>query len=237
MKVVPKKFCAQYATALRKHLASNTKNCSKSATGLGRRAVSLGLETLDLASTHKRALRPLLSALASTKARNAGLKSARDFFAAAVTPIEQTHRTALKAALDVDHLTRTLRRRTLQSSKSGRSLKRGIIKRQVAEKALRVSGHRRFKSLRASRQQEKHLRHSTRNLLAVSERDRQSFSHLIRNEIAQILLGIHVQLLALRRAVKTNAANLKQEFTNTRVLVKKSAPTISRIAREFWESR
>ena len=46
----------QYATALKKHLKQGPRAGLESARGLGRQAVAIGLETLDMARMHARAL-------------------------------------------------------------------------------------------------------------------------------------------------------------------------------------
>ena len=87
----------RYVAALRKHLKPGT--CTGPADGtalrLGREAVTLGLETLELARIHERALASLAAFARNTSAR---LKRAGHFFILANAPIEETHRAAIGAA-------------------------------------------------------------------------------------------------------------------------------------------
>src|SRR6266705_1850701 len=53
------KLSQRYATALRKHLVQGPRASLQSARGLGRQAVAIGLETLDVARIHEGALATL----------------------------------------------------------------------------------------------------------------------------------------------------------------------------------
>ena len=66
----------QYVTALRKHLEQGPRASLLPALGLGRRAVVLGLETLDLARIHERAV----TALELSSKKDGFIKRAEDFF-------------------------------------------------------------------------------------------------------------------------------------------------------------
>ena len=83
----------RYASALRKHLTQGPQASLQPARGLGRQAVSLGLETLDVARIHEGAL----ATLEASSSRDGLIKRAEIFFTEAITPIEKTHRAALKA--------------------------------------------------------------------------------------------------------------------------------------------
>jgi hypothetical protein len=56
MKQKLKRLSQRYVTALRKHLQPGPRPGLEAALGLGRLAVALGLETLELAPLHERAL-------------------------------------------------------------------------------------------------------------------------------------------------------------------------------------
>ena len=103
---------------------------------LGRQAAALGLETLDLARIHEQAL----AALEASSSRDGIIKRAEIFFAEAITPIEETHRAALKANVRLNQLHQTLGRRTADLAASNRSLKQGIVQRKTVEQALKKSG-------------------------------------------------------------------------------------------------
>src|SRR5437773_4707053 len=82
----------QYVTALKKHLKQGPQASLESARGLGRQAVAIGLETLDVARIHERAL----ASLEASSSRDGIIERASIFFTEAITPIERTHQAALK---------------------------------------------------------------------------------------------------------------------------------------------
>src|SRR5436190_82044 len=94
----------RYATALRKHLKQGPRASLQTARGLGRHAVSLGLETLDVARIHEGAL----ATLEASSSRDGIIKRAEIFFTEAITPIEKTHRAALKASAHLNQVNKTL---------------------------------------------------------------------------------------------------------------------------------
>ncbi len=62
------------------------------------------------------------------------------FFAEAVTPIEKTHRAALKANVHLHQLARALDR-AVELAASRRHLRQGIAQRKAAEGALEKTGN------------------------------------------------------------------------------------------------
>ncbi len=196
----------QYATALRKHLKQGPRASLQPARGLGRRAMALGLETLDVARIHE----ATVAALEASSGRDGIIKRAKMFFAEAVTPIEKTHRAALKANVHLHQLARTLDRLAVELAASGRHLRRGIAQRKAAEEALEKSGKHRTSLLEQSRLVQKRLRRLTHQILLAQEDKRTKISRELHDEIAQTLLGINVRLLALKNEATTNAKGLKK---------------------------
>ncbi|MGD1020144.1 MAG: histidine kinase [Verrucomicrobiia bacterium] len=219
----------QYVTALRKHLKQGPRASLQPARGLGRRAMNLGLETLDVARIHEAAV----ASLEASSSRDGIIKRAEMFFAEVITPIEKTHRTALKADVHLDQLARTLDRQAVELAASGRHLKRGIVRRKAAKEALEKSGKHRTNLLEQSHLMQEHLRHLTHQILLAQEDKRTQMSHELHDEIAQTLLGINVRLLTLKNEATVNAMGLKKEIASTQRLVEKSVKTMNRFAREF----
>jgi two-component system, NarL family, sensor histidine kinase DegS len=222
----------RYQKALRNYLAQRAGANLQPALGLGRRAVALGLETLDLARIHRQALMALVSPGDSFGARERTIRRAKDFFAEAITPIEKTHHAALKSDVRVRQLSQTLHRRTAESAASTRRLKRSVIQRQGAEEALRKSGIRHTRLVAEAQRLQKRLRHLTRGRLSMQERERQRMSHKLHDDIAQTLLGIHVRLLTLKKAARANTEGFKKEIANTQRLVEKSVQNVKRFTHE-----
>jgi hypothetical protein len=218
-----------YASALRKHLKQGPQASLRPARGLGQKAVSLGLETLDVAKIHDE----VLADLEASSSRDGIIKRAEGFFSEAVGPIEKTHEAALKTSARLNRVNKTLARRTSDLMASNRSLKEGIAQRKTVEKALGKSAGHSKKLLQESHRLQKHLQHLTHQILSTQEDKRKKISRNLQNEIAQTLLGIHVRLLTLKQEAAVNAEGLQKEIASTRRLVDKSMKSIKRFAREF----
>src|SRR5208283_6057529 len=98
----------RYVAALEKHLKQGPQASLQPALALGREAVALGLETLDLARIHEQALATL--ELSTTK--NGFTKLAGIFFTEANIPIEETHRAARQTKVHLSRVMATLSTRT-----------------------------------------------------------------------------------------------------------------------------
>lgn len=219
----------QYVMALRQHLQPGAPVNLRPAWQLGRRAVVLGLETLELARMHEAAL----VALKLADGRIGLRQRAETFFTEAITPIVETHRAARQSKSDLQRLNTTLDRRTLELAATNRQLQRGIIRRQCVEAALKNSGIRYTKLLKDSLQLQEGLRQLTHRVLAAQEEERLKISLELQDEIAQTLLGINVRLLALKQEARLNTKGLRNEIARTQRLVVKSARSVRRVAREF----
>ena len=236
MNTAQTRWSRRYQLALRQHLKQSPRASLQPALRLGRQAVTLGLEPLDLALIHEQALRALVSPGGSLRTRQKMVEQAERFFAEAIVPIEKTHRAARKITVRVNQLTQTLRRRTAESASSTRHLKLGIVRRQAAEAALKVSGEHHRQLLQKSRQLQKFLRDQTRTMLSAQETERQKSSHQLHDEIAQTLLAIDVRLLALKKAAHAKTEILNKEIAETQRLVNQSVMTIQRLAHEYGAS-
>ncbi len=219
----------RYAAALRKQLKQGPQASLQPALGLGREAVALGLETLDLARIHDQAIVTL--ELADTK--NGFTKLAGIFFAEANAPIEETQRAARQNKAHLIRLNETLSQRTEELAVTNRQLQRGVVRRKVMEDAAEKCGENHKKCLEESLQLQKRLRLLTHRVMAAQEDDRKSISRELQDEIAQTLLGINVRLLSLKQQARSNTKGFKNEIASTQRLVAKSALSVRRIAREF----
>jgi signal transduction histidine kinase len=219
----------RYSTALRRYLKRGPRASLLPARGLGRQAMASGLETLDVARIHERAL----AGLEASSGKNGTIERAEIFFTEAITPIEKTHRAALQTSVRMSQLDKTLGRRTVDLAATNRSLKEGIAQRKTVERALRISGGNSKKLLEQSHRLQNHLQHLAHQILAGQEDKRKKISRHLQDEIAQTLLGINVRLLTLKEEAAVNAAGLQKEIASTRRLVDKSMKSIRRFAREF----
>jgi signal transduction histidine kinase len=229
MKLKLIRLSQRYVTALRKHLEQGPRASLSPALGLGRRAVALGLETLDMARIHERAL----IALDLSTSKDGFIGRAQLFFTEVITPIEETHLAARKAQYHLDKLTGDLGRRTAELAATNRQLRRGIVRRKTVEAALKKSGQRYSRLLRDSLQLQDGLRKLTHQVLAAQEDERHKISHELQDEIAQTLLGINVRLISLKQQAQNNTGRLKNEIACTQRLVATSAHSVRLTARKL----
>ena len=195
---------------------------------LGRQAVVLGLETLELARMHERAFATLELSPANRPKRQAEI-----FFTEAIIPIVETHRAARQSKIDLGRLTEKLDVRTAELASTNRRLQLGIVRRKSVEAALKKSGIHYSKLLKDSLHLQAGLRELTHQVLAAQEDERRKMSFELQNEIAQTLLGINARLLSLKEDARLNTHGLKNEIAATQQLVVKSAKSVRRVAREF----
>jgi signal transduction histidine kinase len=182
-----------------------------------------------MAKIHERAL-----ATVEASSRSDGqIKRAELFFKETITPIENIHHAALRASIRLDQLDKKLARRTVDLAASNRSLEQSIVSRKKVEEALKRSGGHSRKLLEESRRLQKHLRKLARQILKAQEIKRKKISRGLKNEIAQILLGINVRLLSLKQEAGLNADGFKKDVASTQRLVDESVRSIKRFAREF----
>jgi signal transduction histidine kinase len=222
----------RYVTALQNHLRQGPRASLHPALRLGRQAVALGLETLDLARIHEQALITLeLSSGKNGKIKR--VKRAEIFFTEAMSPIVETHRAARQSKIDLGRLNATLNRRTLELATVNRQLQRGIVRHKVMENAFEKSGKHHNKCLQESLQLQKRLRQLTHQVLAAQENERKKISHELQDEIAQTLLGINVRLLSLKQKARGNTKGLKNEIDKTQRLVLQSAKSVRLFAHEL----
>lgn len=195
----------RYAVAIRRFLSQEKAGSLLPAARLGRRAVDLGLEALDVARIHEQAL----SAAAARKGSpgNAGpevLQRAAPFFKETLVPIEATHRAARAAHLRIGRLTRRSRRRATAASVSDGQVERAIVRREAAEADARARATRRDALLAKALRLQQWLRERIRGILAQQEGDRKRISAELRDGIAQALLAIDLGLLTLKTAGHVN---------------------------------
>jgi signal transduction histidine kinase len=219
----------RYLTALQKHLKSSPRASFQPALRLGRQAVALGLETLELARIHEQAL----AELELSKSKNGLAQRAEIFFIEAIAPIVETHRAARQSKNELNRLNGTLDRRTAELAATNRLLQRGIAQRESVEAALKKSGEHYARLLEESLRLQENLQQLTHQVLAAQEDERKKISRELQNEIAQTLLGINVRLLSLKQEARSNTRGLKNEIAGAQRLVTKSAKFVRRFAHEL----
>lgn len=199
---------------------------------LGREAAVLNLETLDVARIHEQALKALIRPSDTSSGRQRIVERAKQFFEETLVPIEQTHHAAVEDASQMARLEQTLRERTAQSADSARRLKRVVVQRQASETTLDASVKQHAKLVQKSRSLQSRLQAQMHTIMSTNEENRQKTSRQLQNEVVQLLVAIHVRLLTLKKAAKTNTDSLKKEIAETQGLVRQSVQTIQRLTNE-----
>ncbi len=222
-----------YRAALRRYLKPGASTSLLPAMTLGRRAVALGLETLDLALIHEQCVLDQMKSVGTAAARSRMIQRARKFFAESIVAMEETHRSALEANAELNRLNRGLNRRTTDLATSNKQLKKEILRRRTVEETLRKSELHSRSLLDHSRHLQDQLRHLSRRILLAQEEERKRISRELHDVIAQMLTGINLRLDTLRRDADTSTKGLGQKISRTQRLVEKSVERVHRFAREL----
>lgn len=199
---------------------------------LGMQALSLGIDTLELAAIHDQALSTLKSD--GTPPEFSGrTKLAEAFFASALLPIEASHRTGAVGRSHLEQLSADLATITRDLDDATRDLEREIAARKSAEQALLTSEERSAKLRTESQKLYSRVQELAHKAMGANEGERRALSLLLQNQVAQALLGIHLRLLAMRGRVTANSKSLGKDVEVTRRLIRKTVKEINRIIREF----
>ena len=223
------KLSRRYASALRKHLKASPRASLRAARGLGREALAVGLETLDVARMHQGAL----AAIEACSSRPGMNKRADTFFAETMVPIEQMHRAAVETDARLLQGKKTLDRRTVDLAASNRSLKQGVAQRRSVEGEFQRNGKHYAKLLEKSRCRQERLRHVAHQVISAQEVERTKLSRQLQDDVVQTLLAINVRLLSLKGAASGTVENLTKEIASTQRLVEQSVESINRFAHEL----
>lgn len=216
------KLSRRYVAALRKHVGGDASDTLRQASLIGHRAVAQGLETLQLAGIHERALGTLKPS-ATRQARN---KRAQSFFAQALIPIIETHRSALKLKSDMVRLNQVLALRTSELANCNNLLQVGLVRQRTIEATLKKTNELYVELLEESVRLQDDLRQLAHKGFTVHEAERKKISHELKDEVAQLLLSVNVRLLAMRRGRTVSATNLENEIAIAQELVAQSVTSV-----------
>ena len=224
---------ARYLAALRQHIGRRSAATSRSAQALGRSAVLLGLETLDLAAMHGQALRALEGPGVSASSRRALAKHAEVFFLEAVVPIEHTHRAARESRLRSRQQDIALSNSTAAGAVTQRKLNRETSRRKGVDLDLAEEVKNYAVLLTQSRMMQEQMRALTRQMLSAQEEERKEISRELHDEVAQTLAGINVLLSGFKAHETLGNRGLNQKIAATQRLVAQSVTAVHQFARDL----
>jgi len=227
------KFSKLYQTALLAYLKHGAAASPQAARGMGRQALAVGLQTLDLAKLHERILVAQVLPGRPARQRASLIKRAGSFFIEAISPIEKTHRGTWQAAIHLNQIVEILSQRTVELASTNQKLEQEIDQRKAAEAALKKSEQHYSQLLRQSNLLQEQLRQLSRQILTTQEEERKKISRELHDVIAQTLTGINVRLAALKKAAALNTKGLDRNIALTQRLVEKSVNIIHQFAREL----
>lgn len=233
MKRESARLSRHYLAALQNHLKRGPRAGWQPAGGLGRRALAMGLQTLDLAMIHKQALTTLVTPAFAPRTRDGMIKRAEAFFVEAITPIEKTHRVAMETNVKLSQLNQVLRQRTVELAAANQALRREIAQRRAAEQALKLNRRHYSRLLAESQRMAAQLRHLSRQLLQAQEEERKEISRELHDQIAQTLTGINIHLATLKTEAKVNTNDLEDKIAHTQRLVEQSVSIVHQFARDL----
>ena len=118
---------------------------------------------------------------------------------------------------------------TLQNMK----LNREIIRRKIVEEDLRANRKKQSGLLRQSRAQQRELRDLSHRMWQAQEEERKRISRELHDVIAQSLVGINVHLSVLTEGSTVVPETLRQQVSDTQILVKKAVTIVHDFAREL----
>ncbi len=223
----------RYQGALRRHLNEGPQASFDSARGLGNQALAAGLQTLDLAKLHEHVLITQVLPGCLPRKRTSLVKQAGIFFAAAITPIEDTYPGARQANARLKTFVETLSQRTVELAASNLELSLEITQRKAVEKRLKDSERHYSHLLKQSDHLQEELRRLSRQILSAQEDERKKISRELHDVIAQTLTGINVRLAKLKKEAAANTKGLDQNIARTQRLVEHSVSIVHRFAREL----
>jgi len=226
-------LAGHYLEALRTYFLEDQRVGYAPAHDLGHQAVTIGLETLDLAKIHAKALSVLIPAGVDEEKKDELTQRAAAFFSEVIEPIEKTQHLAKKADADLNRFNATLTKRTSDLADSKRNLKKGVALRKASLLTLKSREAQSSKLLLEARALQRHLQDLAHQILVANEDERRAMSLKLQDEIAQTLVAIHLRVVELGKELSARTEEFKMEIAKTQRLVGETIEIINECAREF----
>jgi signal transduction histidine kinase len=228
-----KKFSRRYQSGLQAYLKQRSKAQLQRARGMGQQALTVGLQTLDIAKLHEQILVSKVLPDSPASKRGALIRQAGVFFTEAITPIEKIHHGTREAAIHLNQIVEMLSQRTVELAASNLELQQEIAQRKAVEVALKKSEHHYSELLARSELLQEQLRQLSRQILLAQEEERKRISRELHDVIAQTLTGINIRLAALKKQAAVDTRHLDRNIASTQRLVEKSVDIVHEFAREL----
>lgn len=108
-----------------------------------------------------------------------------------------------------------------------------IFRRRAAEASLEEVERNQVRLLREAKSSQIQMRNLSRRLLKAQEQERHRISRELHDDVLQTLVGINVQLEALRRDAHADSSQLATKIAKTQRIVAESVSAVHRFAREL----
>lgn len=126
-----------------------------------------------------------------------------------------------------------LKKRIAILKTDNRQLRRELVRHTRNEAVLQKRSDRYQKKWTESLSMHKDLRLLTHHMIMAQEDQRLHMSHELQDEIAQSLLGIHTNLLTMRRKTVNDTRALKDRIASTRKLVQHSGLAVQKATKKI----
>jgi signal transduction histidine kinase len=113
-------------------------------------------------------------------------------------------------------------RRTACLSETNRRLRASLVERRRATDVAALDSATSAAMLRESRELHHHLLDVTRRVLASDDQEHRRIGSGLQDELLQVLIGIHIRLLLLRKEVTLGARDLHKHIASARRAVRES---------------
>jgi signal transduction histidine kinase len=228
-----REYSRRYRLALLAYLKQYPEGRLEQAHGLGERALSGGLQTLEIAKLHEQILVTEVLPGRSPSERTTLIKRAGTFFTAAITPVEKIHLGTQEATMHLNQIVEMLSERTVELAAANLELGQEIIQRKAAEEALKKSESHFAEQLERSNRLQEEARRLSREILSAQEDERKKISRELHDVIAQTLTSINIRLASLKKGVALNTKGIDRTIARTQSLVVRSVDLVHQFAREL----
>ncbi len=233
MKTKTLSLMRRYHAALSNHIESDDDSNLRPARALGHQSLKLGMKPLDLARLHEAVLHSLILRITSGTAKKRAALQGRDFFAEAMTAMEENHTGEPMATAPLKVMADNPSRPTKEYSASKERLKEEMHQPTSVKKQPPGSGLTSIELLNQSRWSQEQLRDLSRRLVSAQEEDKGRISHELSNGIAQVLTSINTRLDALKEQPTVTIRDFQKKLSLTQRLIAQSVDAVHRIARDL----